>query len=577
MAANSNRPKKAAKRGRKPLPKDELEKRKVARRFAGSIVSSFKNAGFTYVPTRNKAITFAKQRSEIDSIFVFENVIVVAEDTCIRDSDDHLRKKAEFYSSASKAEIEFAKMLAKEFPELNEVLGKRFDFEDAVVKFMYFSLHPVNEEYRDRYQHVTCVPGTGVKYFSALSKTLRKSSRFELFKLLGVPAAKISSAPAGHGATHDYDGFVLSGNKTGLSEFKLVSFYVDPKTLLETSYVLRKDSWEDKDSLYQRMLIRSKLAGMRRYLAEERRVYINNVIVSLDSQVAFKDHAGANIPFSQLRGAQQIKVSIPRKYNSIGLIDGQHRVFSYYEGDDEFEPAISDLRSKQQLLVTGIVFPSALSELERHKFEARLFLEINDKQSRARGDLKQAIETIVSPYTSTAIAKLVISKMSRNGALAGLLDDHFFGDGKIKTASIVSYALKHLVAIRGGSQKTLYARWTDPKKQAVLEETDLEAQQRYVDYCAKCLLEFFGAYKANVSKGLWTTERKVSRALTTTAINGLIFALRRHIQDSKPRGFNWYADRLSAMPVDFTPKNFKYKSSNWKTLGDEIYESCLRP
>ena len=36
--------------------------------------------------------------------------------------------------------------------------------------------------------------------------------------------------------------------------------------------------------------------------------------------------------------------------------------------------------------------PDGINDLEKTKFEAKLLLEINDKQTRTKGDLKQAIE-----------------------------------------------------------------------------------------------------------------------------------------------------------------------------------------
>jgi len=104
--------------------------------------------------------------------------------------------------------------------------------------------------------------------------------RFELFKFFGLTAEDIG---LGTGQpSRSYEGFILPESPSGFpSGYKVVTFYVDPDTLMSLSYVLRKDGWLDGDGLYQRMISKSKIRSMRQYLAQDERVFINNVIVSL--------------------------------------------------------------------------------------------------------------------------------------------------------------------------------------------------------------------------------------------------------------------------------------------------------
>ena len=127
------------------------------------------------------------------------------------------------------------------------------------------------------------------------------------------------------------------------------------------------------------MLIKEKIKGMRKYLASEKRAFVNNVIVSLPRDTRLLDDKGQTISPSRITRTTPVTISLPQRFDSIGLIDGQHRVFAYHEGNDDAEPIIKLKRVKQQLLVTGIVFPNAIDDLAKAEFEARLFLEINDK------------------------------------------------------------------------------------------------------------------------------------------------------------------------------------------------------
>src|SRR5262249_9033572 len=158
--------------------------------------------------------------------------------------------------------------------------------------------------------------------------------------------------------------------------------------LLERCYVLRKDGWVEGGGLYQRMISKAKIRSIRKYLLAEKRVFINNIIVTLPSGTQITDVSGKTLDAGKINKTEPANIQLPYEFNSVGLIDGQHRVFSYYEGGDN-EAEISILRNQQNLLVTGIIYPPGLSDSDRVKFEATIFLEINATQTNAKSDLKQ--------------------------------------------------------------------------------------------------------------------------------------------------------------------------------------------
>ena len=108
---------------------------------------------------------------------------------------------------------------------------------------------------------------------------------------------------------------------------------------------------------------------MRKYLNDERRVYINNLIVTLPSTTTFADpKTGQQVQADTLKEKQYVRITLTNEFNSIGLIDGQHRVYSYHEGTDIFEKTIAALRKRQNLLVTAIMYPASTSDFEQTKF-----------------------------------------------------------------------------------------------------------------------------------------------------------------------------------------------------------------
>lgn len=546
----------------------ERRQRATRRKFRGDINYVFTTAGFIHLPTREKHFTFDGQTSDIDSMFVYENIVVLCEDTTATTGlRDHVHKTGLFFEHIQEQETAFLEFAFQQFPALRQAVPTKYEAGECHIRYVYGSLHNVKQPHLESHPHLIYLSNTSLRYFTALRKIIHRSVRFELLKFLSLTLSDIGFRPSTD--KHTYNGFVVPETPSGFpAGFKLVTFYMDPKTLLELCYVLRKDSWEDTEGLYQRIMIRSKIRAMRTYLATSKRTFVNNVIASLPQQTRFHDADNVTVPASRITKTASYQIELPREFNSIGLIDGQHRVFSYHEGNDKNESVIAAKREKQQLLVTGVVFPQTWGPQERVRFEARLFLEINDKQTRAAGSLKHAIQVIVEPFTATAIAKSVISGMAKKGPLAGLLEDHYFGEGRIKTTSIVSYALRYIVTTDKKARHSLFARWTGNK--AKIEQEDMKTRGQYIEYCMKEVNRFIEAYEAELKPEYWTPDRKVSRALSITTLNGLIHCLRLLIGSGKTGDVNYYRKGFKRMRIDFRPGKFKYKSSHWRALGGKM-------
>jgi hypothetical protein len=120
------------------------------------------------------------------------------------------------------------------------------------------------------------------------------------------------------------------------------------------------------------MISKKKIEAVRRYLLEDKRVFINNIIVTLPPTTEVLDTHGRHLDLSTVVKTTPVKIRLPSRYNSVGLVDGQHRVYSYYEGGLN-EDRIRKLRIQQNLLATGIVYPTSANQNERIKFEAKLF------------------------------------------------------------------------------------------------------------------------------------------------------------------------------------------------------------
>lgn len=554
----------------------ERKKRRTARKFKSDIRTSFKNGGFEHIPTRDHNINVIGRTGDIDALFVYENIIVVIEDTTSKQDHirDHLLTKAEFFRHLYKNLGSLISTLKREFPKFRGFITRnsKYEKEEYKIKFVYCSMNTVEEKYKGRYKDIIYfLDYPYLQYFLNLSRTIQKSARFELLKFMELNLNDIGFQKSAS-EFRQYQGLLLPETASSFPKgHRLVSFLVDPNMLLEQAYVLRSDSWRDPDCLYQRLLIKRKIASMREYLVRERRVFVNNIIATLPTDASIKDVKGNTIRSVRVNSIKPVSIEIPRKFGTIGIIDGQHRLYSYHVGTDKFDKNIEKLRQKQHLLITGIVYPKDYSDHKKRRFEAKLFLEINDKQKRVKGDLKQAIEVIVNPLSAIAISKAVILGLAKDGPLSGKLEIHFYDTGKIKTTSIVSYGLRHIIGIK--ADNSLYKVWTGAGKKNIYKKR--EVLNRYIAYCVNEINILFAAFKYNVPPELWVTDKNVSRALTTTTVNGLIYCLRRLIENRRRGEFSFYQKALKKMQVDFSPEKFEYKSSHWKDLGEKIYEDCF--
>lgn len=569
---------KKKRRKKTKLTKGDRELKRRNQRFKTDINTVFVNAGFLQLATRDDQFNLAgRERLEVDAIFAYENIIVVSEDTTEKSGQglrDHLNNKAITTSHIKDHQNDFIAFLENKYGKFKRYNNDRFRPNEFKLIFIYCSYNTLEQTYKNRHKEIIYLDYPELQYFHKLSKTIKGSVKHELFKFLEISLSEVGYARAGD-SDNKYYGFLLPASPSGYPEgYKIVSFLIEPQALLKQSYVLRKDGWRDTDYLYQRMLIPAKIKKMREYLTTKKRVFVNNIIATLPPQTRLHGKNGKEITEASPK-KQDVTITFPKELNTIGIVDGQHRTFAYHEGDDKHDKKIATLREKQHLLLTGIIYPEKTTDHQKIKFEAELFLEINDKQTRTRADLKQAIEMIINPFSAIAISKKIIMNLSKDGPLAGYLEIYFFDTKKIKTSSIVSYGLTHIVKLSG--EDSFYSVWKKRKKEDLTKNRNKELLDEYVKYCSDNIQTFISAFVKEIKeKRMWTLDKKVSRALTTTTINGLIFCMRRLIKDKKLTDYDRYATGFKKLKVKFTPDKFTYKSSHWKDLGDDIYKQCFK-
>ncbi len=329
--------------------------------------------------------------------------------------------------------------------------------------------------------------------------------------------------------------------------------------------------------LYQRLIKSYRIKNIREFVGTQKKAFINNIIVSLPSDVEFIDSEGNIVKINEESEFRSLKIRIKKEINSIGIIDGQHRVFAHYKApkEEKYESEIAKIRTKLHLLVTGLIFPSNIATQEKRKAESELFLQINNNQRKVRPSLLQHIEALKEFDSPIGIANQILKRLNKRSPFLGLLQMSEFESSKIKTPSILKYGLKDILEI-SDINETLYKYWENSNKYVLKDKKATnynEIFNLYLDFCTTSITTYFSAVKSNF-KDDWVLD-KDKKLLTVTSIIALLIALKKSLLiTGKVEDFEYYNEKFSKLSTDFNKTNFKYVSSQWNLFVDEISREC---
>ncbi|MGG6430803.1 DGQHR domain-containing protein [Acetobacter ghanensis] len=545
------------------LPVKKVRQRKSSSKNVSNNYSLIKDvfigAGFSYISSDNKHITVSEQTGEIDHIFMWKNVIVLCEETTGRDISHHFPKKVMYHNLISNNKIDFFKQYEIQDNSIMQAIADHYEYEDLEVRHLYYSEE--KEVPRGTARNgaaLEVMTKKDAKYFESLTKIIGLSAKYELLKFLKISLANVGDARlSGKGvASHFLPAFALSAKRTNYPDnFILVSLYIDPQTLLSRACVLRRDGWEDPELSYQRFIDKKKLEEMRKYLAGDGKVFINNLIVTFPCNVILKDSNGNILKRENVEGNNKVEVELKDEIATIGIIDGQHRIFAYYEGEDDYEKQIKRLRTRQSLLVTGIIFPEGYTELERIKFEAGLFLSINSNQKQVDTSLQQDLGVIIHPEQPLSIARVIVQKLFKSGSLHNIFQTSpLISDHQVATGSLAPYVVEPIIKVGGD----LYNLWNDSSDKDLNNE---DHRNEYIEYCYEGINNFLNMVREVVTSK-WKPE-KAGGILNATTIGGFI-----HLYGLSLKGDITINKETLSVLVSFNFK--KYRSSRWAAMSNDI-------
>lgn len=257
--------------------------------------------------------------------------------------------------------IDFDKDIAK-FNTLREKFVKSIhndfcnDIKKTCAMILFTDKIIVNESQRSSAdeQKIQLLNEKDLEYYERLADYLGTSAKYQflgdIFKQKSIPGLELR-IPA------------IKGRMGG---YNCYTFSISPEYLLKIAYVSHRSRNQDSDDTYQRMISKSRLTSIRKYITGKG-IFPTNIVVSLDQ-------AGKNIRFDQT--AQDTDtgngvmgwLSIRPAFGSAWIIDGQHRLFAF---------------SGHKLARTSMVSVIAFEGLPSDE-QAKLFVDINNEQKSVK-------------------------------------------------------------------------------------------------------------------------------------------------------------------------------------------------
>lgn len=301
------------------------------------------------------------------------------------------------------------------------------------------------------------------------------------------------------------------------------SFSIEPEKLLKIGYVLhRSEANSDMMPTYQRIIKRSRLKSVQKFIDEEQGYFPNSIIISIDSKKPLKFE----------RANTQVKDSIadlgilylPKQYKSAYIIDGQHRLYGYSD---------SKYANKNSIPVV------AFENLDK-KEQIKLFMEINENQKAVSKNLRNTLNADTqwdsdNPNERRDAIKLRVAQKLGEYKLSPLCDRIIIGEDKsngIKCITIESIRL----AISSGNLLSKYNKKGDLERIGLLDFENSDTTFNYLyDYISLCLTYI----KVNTPLE-WEKDSSEDGIITiNNGIGGIIRTLNsivQHLTDEKDLG-----------------------------------------
>lgn len=216
------------------------------------------------------------------------------------------------------------------------------------------------DEQRAKNSSINVFTEDELRYYEELTSHLKQAARFQfladVFQGRDIPGLNIT----------------IPAIRSSMAGRKYYSFSLRPEQLLKIAYVSHRGKGRSSDlTSYQRMMSRSRLNAIRKYVESDDAIFPTNVVLNLDSVRSFQRTNQQGSTETDTLGW----LTLHPTYRSAWVIDGQHRLFSY-----------AGLERASSASLSIVAFEGLQASTQ-----AQLFVDINGKQKSVLQSLLQEL------------------------------------------------------------------------------------------------------------------------------------------------------------------------------------------
>ena len=315
----------------------------------------------------------------------------------------------------------------------------KYNSENDYSKYNFFkyilvtrNIKPRKEDYRlaNTYPYSIYIwDDDFLKYYSDLYEFIKPYAKYNLLGEMNIKPIKESSIS-------------IPAIQTKFANYKIYSFIMNPRDLLEVAYVARRERKDER--YYQRAIDKKRLKKITEYI-ENGGIFPNNIIIAFDTELKVKFHEKnpSNIDEWPYLGIKYGILEFPREYRSCWIIDGQHRLYSFV-----------NLKEDLSFNMPIVAF-DGIDLISQRKF----FLDINKNQKAVDPDLLWDLSGDVPNETEGIISNVVKKlNMDINSKLYHLIYYPSTGisskRGKIKISAVCT-AIKKIKIVTNNTQQSI--------------------------------------------------------------------------------------------------------------------------
>jgi DNA sulfur modification protein DndB len=192
---------------------------------------------------------------------------------------------------------------------------------------------------------------------------------------------------AGNGARYQVYNRIFYGKKIKSFEIRVPAlkakmggrtYYcmtMTPEHLLKIAYVHQRSAsstFIDISETYQRVLDPKRVREIRAYVDDSGGFFPNSVILNFNHRFKKEEQIGTAKQLGDIAFAEPVMITLPPYFGSAWIIDGQHRIYGY-----------ADSKLKGSETIPVVAFVEEIPETQ-----AKIFLDINEKQKAIKSDLR---------------------------------------------------------------------------------------------------------------------------------------------------------------------------------------------